>query len=93
VTQRRAFTQPTKPELIMTVKEYTLTDLEVKINEISNVSMFLATGSCPKEIAFNLHDHMQDEIETLQAMVSYMKLYPQILAKEQLDKLIGQPTP
>lgn len=77
----------------MTAKEYTLTDLEVKINEISNVSMFLATGSCPKEIAFNLHDHMQDEIETLQAMVSYMKVYPQIQAQVQIDKLLKEPTP
>ncbi|MEZ9992854.1 RstC protein [Vibrio sp. 10N.261.48.B3] len=69
----------------MTAKEYTLTDLEVKINEISSISMFLSTGSCPKEIAFNLQDHMQDEIENLQGMVSYMKVYPQIKAQEQLD--------
>ncbi|MEZ8605540.1 RstC protein [Vibrio sp. 10N.222.49.A3] len=77
----------------MTAKEYTLTDLEVKINEISSISMFLSTGSCPKEIAFNLQDHMQDEIENLQGMVSYMKVYPQIKAQEQLDSPQKELTP
>ena len=77
----------------MTAKEYTLTDLELKINEISSISMFLSTGSCPKEIAFNLQDHMQDEIENLQGMVSYMKVYPQIKAQEQLDSPQKELTP
>ncbi|MEZ8790647.1 RstC protein [Vibrio splendidus] len=77
----------------MTAKEYTLTDLEVNINEISSISMFLSTGSCPKEIAFNLQDHMQDEIENLQGMVSYMKVYPQIKAQEQLDSPQKELTP
>ncbi|MEZ8902614.1 MULTISPECIES: RstC protein [unclassified Vibrio] len=77
----------------MTAKEYTLTDLEEKINEISSISMFLSMGSCPKEIAFNLQDHMQDEIENLQGMVSYMKVYPQIEAQEQLDSPQKELTP
>lgn len=69
----------------MTVKEYTLTDLEVKINEISNISVFLGTGCCPKEIAFNLQDHMHDEIVNLQGMLSFMRIYPQIKAQERAE--------
>ncbi|MEZ8288058.1 MULTISPECIES: RstC protein [unclassified Vibrio] len=68
----------------MTVKEYTLSDLESKLNEISNISIFLGTGDCPKEIAYSLHDHMNDQIEELQGMVSFMRIYPQIKAQEQL---------
>ena len=93
MTQLRALPQPTELELIMTVKEYTLTDLEVKINEISSISMFLSTGSCPKEISFNLQDHMQDEIDKLQIMVSSMKVSPKIQAQEQLDSLQKELTP
>lgn len=66
----------------MTVKEYTLSDLESKLNEISNISMFLGTGDCPKEMASNLHEHMHDEIENLQGMLSFMRLYPEIKAQE-----------
>ena len=85
MTQLRALSQPTETELIMTVKEYTLSDLESKLNEISNISIFLGTGDCPKEIAYNLHDHMNDQIEGLQRMVSFMRIYPQIKAQEQLE--------
>lgn len=77
----------------MTVKEYTLSDLESKLNEISNISIFLGTGDCPKEIAYSLHDHMNDQIEELQGMVSFMRIYPQIKAQEQLDSLQKELTP
>ncbi|MEZ8932385.1 MULTISPECIES: RstC protein [unclassified Vibrio] len=77
----------------MTVKEYTLSDLESKLNEISNISIFLGTGDCPKEIAYNLHDHINDQIEELQGMVSFMRIYPQIQAQEQLDSLQKELTP
>lgn len=66
----------------MNVKEYTLSDLESKLNEISNISMFLGTGDCPKEMASKLHGHMQDEIENLQGMLSFMRLYPDIKTEE-----------
>ena len=66
----------------MTVKEYTLSDLESKLNEISNISIFLGNGDCPKEMASNLHEHMHDEIENLQGMLSFMRLYPEIKAQE-----------
>ena len=91
--QLRAFTQPTISELIMTAKEYTLSDLESKLNEISNISIFLGTGDCPKEIAYDLHDHMNGQIEELQGMVSFMRIYPQIKAQEQLDSLQKELTP
>ncbi|MEZ8168035.1 MULTISPECIES: RstC protein [unclassified Vibrio] len=77
----------------MTVKEYTLSDLESKLNEISNISIFLGTGDCPKEIAYNLHDHINDQIEELQGMVSFMRIYPQIQAQEQLDSPQKELTP
>ncbi|CAK2193928.1 RstC protein [Vibrio crassostreae] len=77
----------------MTVKEYTLSDLESKLNEISNISIFLGTGDCPKEISYNLHDHMNDQIEELQGMVSFMRIYPQIQAQEQLDSPQKELTP
>ncbi|MBY7672745.1 RstC protein [Vibrio anguillarum] len=53
----------------MTMKEYTLSDVVSKLNAISNISIFLGTGDCPDEIAFNLRDHMHDEIENLQGML------------------------
>ena len=73
----------------MTVKEYTLSDAEAKLNEISNISIFLSTGDCPQEIAYNLQDHMQEQIETLQGMISYMRIYPQIKAKELADQAMN----
>ncbi len=66
----------------MSNQEYKLSDLESKLNEISNISLFLSTGDCPKEIAFSLHDHMHEQIETLQGMMSHMRLYPLIKAQE-----------
>ncbi|RBW65974.1 RstC protein [Vibrionales bacterium C3R12] len=66
----------------MTAKEYTLSDLESKLNEISNISIFLGTGDCPGEIASSLHSHMHDQIDQLQGMMSFMRVYPQIKAQE-----------
>lgn len=77
----------------MTVKEYTLSDLESKLNEISNISIFLGTGDCPKEIANDLYDHMNDQIEELQGMVSVMRINPKIKAQEQLDSPQKELTP
>ncbi|TKF20764.1 RstC protein [Vibrio genomosp. F6] len=57
----------------MTIKGYTFTDAESKLNDISNISVFLSTGSCPKEISFGLIDHMHDEIETLQGILSFIR--------------------
>lgn len=71
----------------MTAKEYTLSDLESKLNEISNISIFLGTGDCPKEIALNLHDYMHDQIEQLQGMISFMQIYPQIIAEQKESNL------
>ncbi|EGU0147484.1 RstC protein [Vibrio parahaemolyticus] len=66
----------------MTVKEYTLTDVEEKLNDIASITLFLSSGSCPKEISFNLMDHLQDEIENLQHIVGFMALYPELKAQE-----------
>lgn len=91
VTGRTAtgfLSQPTIGQLIMTVKEYTLSDLESKLNEISNISVFLGTGDCPREIAYNLHDHMHEQIEQLQGMVSFMRLYPKLKAKELAEEAL-----
>ncbi|SON48610.1 hypothetical protein [Vibrio tapetis] len=66
----------------MTVKEYTLSDAEAKLDTIASISLFLSTGNCPREIAFNLQDHMQDEIENLQGILGFMRIYPQIKAQE-----------
>jgi hypothetical protein len=66
----------------MTIQEYTLTDLEDKLTDISNVSLFLTTGACPEEIASRLHEHMHEQIENLQGMMSHMRLYPLIKAEE-----------
>lgn len=77
----------------MTAKEYTLCDAEDKLNNIAHMSMFLQSGACPSEMSVNLYDHMHDEIETLQAMLGYMKVYPQIKAEEQLDSPQKELTP
>ncbi|HIF5576202.1 TPA: RstC protein [Vibrio parahaemolyticus] len=66
----------------MTIKEYTLSDAEDKLNHIAAISMFLNSGACPTEILFNLYDHMHDEIENLQGILSFMRLYPEIKAQE-----------
>ncbi|MEZ9184148.1 hypothetical protein AB4158_08135 [Vibrio splendidus] len=52
---------------------YTLADLELKLNVISNISEFLGTGDCPKDIGFDLHDHMHSKIEELQSLVKSMR--------------------
>lgn len=66
----------------MTMKEYTLSDVESKLNAISNISVFLTNGDCPDDIAVNLRNHLHDEIETLQGMLSFIRLYPEIKAQE-----------
>lgn len=66
----------------MTVKEYTLSDAEDKLNNIAQMSMFLQSGACPAEISLNLYDHMHEEIENLQGMLSFMRLYPELKARE-----------
>ena len=66
----------------MSIREYTLTDAESKLNDIAGISLFLSAGSCPKELESKLIDHMQDEIETLQGMLSFMRIYPELKAKE-----------
>ncbi|AIL70634.1 RstC protein [Vibrio vulnificus] len=66
----------------MTIKEYTLQDAEAKLNEISNIALFLSSGSCPGEMTQNLNNHMLDEIETLQGILSFMRVYPELKAAE-----------
>lgn len=66
----------------MTIKEYTLEDAESKLNEIADTSLFLSSGSCPSDISSNLMDHMLDEIDTLQGILSFMRVYPELKAKE-----------
>jgi hypothetical protein len=66
----------------MTVKEYTLSDAEDKLNNIAQMSMFLQSGACPAEISLNLYDYMHEEIENLQGMLSFMRLYPELKARE-----------
>ncbi len=66
----------------MTIKEYTLTDLEDKLTDISNISLFLTTGACPDEVSYTLTDHMHQNIEKLQSMICQMKLYPLMKARE-----------
>ncbi len=73
----------------MNIQEYTLSDLESKVNEISNISLFLGTGDCPKEIAFNLHDHMHEQIESLQGMLSFMRHYPTLKARELAEEALN----
>lgn len=73
----------------MTVKEYTLSDAEDKLNNIANLSIFLNSGACPKEISYNLMDHMHEEIESLQGMLGYMRILPQLKAKELAENAIN----
>ncbi|EID0063028.1 RstC protein [Vibrio vulnificus] len=69
----------------MTIKEYTLQDAEAKLNEISHIALFLSSGACPIEMAKNLNSHMLDEIETLQSILSFMRVYPELKAAELAD--------
>lgn len=69
----------------MSIQEYTLMDLESKLNQISNMSLFLATGSCPDSISSELHDHLHEEVETLQSMIAFMLHYSEIKAKELVE--------
>lgn len=57
----------------MTIKGYTFSDAESKLNDISNISVFLSTGACPKELSFELIDHMHGEIESLQGILSFIR--------------------
>ncbi|ELV8768490.1 RstC protein [Vibrio vulnificus] len=66
----------------MTIKEYTLQDAEAKLNEISHIALFLSSGACPIEMSKNLNSHMLDEIETLQSILSFMRVYPELKAAE-----------
>lgn len=58
--------------------DYSLSDLELKLNEISSISLFLSTGNCPKAISYELHDHMHAEIERLQSMLCFIRLAPSV---------------
>ncbi|HAT8553745.1 TPA: RstC protein, partial [Vibrio vulnificus] len=41
-----------------------------------------SSGSCPGEMTQNLNNHMLDEIETLQGILSFMRVYPELKAAE-----------
>ena len=77
----------------MSFQEYTLTDVSDKVNDLHDMSLFLNSGSYTEEIGDKLTFHMMEEIETLQSMLSFIRIYPQIKAQEQLDSPQKELTP
>ncbi|CAK3420671.1 MULTISPECIES: RstC protein [Vibrio] len=77
----------------MSFQEYTLTDVSDKVNDLHDMSLFLNSGSYTEEIGDKLTFHMMEEIETLQSMLSFIRIYPQIQAQEQLDSPQKELTP
>lgn len=77
----------------MNLQEYTLTDVSDKVNDLHDMSLFLNSGSYTEEIGDKLTFHMMEEIETLQSMLSFIRIYPQIQAQEQLDSPQKELTP
>ncbi|MEZ9567195.1 RstC protein [Vibrio artabrorum] len=77
----------------MSIQEYTLTDVSDKVNDLHDMSLFLNSGSYTEEIGDKLTFHMMEEIETLQSMLSFIRIYPQIKAQEQLDSPQKKLTP
>ncbi|MDH5922974.1 RstC protein [Vibrio splendidus] len=77
----------------MSIQEYTLTDVSDKVNDLHDMSLFLNSGSYTEEIGDKLTFHMMEEIETLQSMLSFIRIYPQIKAQEQLDSPQKELTP
>ncbi|UQV20284.1 RstC protein [Vibrio sp. J383] len=77
----------------MSFQEYTLTDVSDKVNDLHDMSLFLNSGSYTEEIGDKLAFHMMEEIETLQSMLSFIRIYPQIQAQEQLDSPQKELTP
>ncbi|MEZ8122757.1 RstC protein [Vibrio splendidus] len=77
----------------MSIQEYTLTDVSDKVNDLHDMSLFLNSGSYTEEIGDKLTFHMMEEIETLQSMLSFIRIYPQIQAQEQLDSPQKELTP
>ncbi|MGF1765133.1 RstC protein [Aliivibrio kagoshimensis] len=57
----------------MTTHEYTLNDVEQKLDIISNISIFLNTESCTNEIRRTLMDHLQNEIESMQGILLFVQ--------------------
>ena len=77
----------------MSFQEYTLTDVSDKVNDLHDISTFLNSGAYTEEIGDKLTFHMMEEIETLQSMLSFIRIYPQIKAQEQLDSPQKELTP
>ncbi|NAZ98735.1 RstC protein [Vibrio toranzoniae] len=71
----------------MSFQEYTLTDVSDKVNDLHNMSTFLNSDAYTEEIGDKLTFHMLEEIETLQSMLSFIRIYPQIKAQEQLESI------
>lgn len=65
--------------------DFSLYDVELKLNEISNISLFLGTGDCPKSVSFDLHDHMHQQIESLQSIVGFIRRGPSVRKDLGLD--------
>ncbi|MEZ8405059.1 RstC protein [Vibrio splendidus] len=77
----------------MSFQEYTLTDVSDKVNDLHDMSTFLNSADYTEEIGDKLTFHMMEEIETLQSMLSFIRIYPQIQAQEQLDSPQKELTP
>ena len=71
----------------MTMKEYTLDDTQQKLDDISNISLFLKSGSCPSNISCELMEHLQEEIELAQSMLSFLIHAPSIKAQIEMDSM------
>lgn len=68
----------------MTHKGYTLDDVESLANDISNINVFVMSGSVSnREVIFPVMDELQSKIEQLQSAISYVRLAPSVLAEQQ----------
>lgn len=54
------------------MNQYSLLDAKQRLDSISDIAIFVHSNACPQDIRFKLIDHLQDEIETLQFMLSFM---------------------
>ncbi|MCG9573706.1 RstC protein, partial [Vibrio diabolicus] len=65
-------------ELIMTSKEYTLTDVSDSLEGLYDMAVYLNSGSYTEEISEKIIHHLHDKIVDLQGMVNFIRIAPEL---------------
>ncbi|WP_439146435.1 hypothetical protein [Vibrio sp.] len=56
-------------------EKYTLNDVSDSVNRLHSISMFLNSGAYTDDIRANITEHLLNEIESLQGVLTYAQVF------------------